>query len=195
MEYNFIGLVFCFVLIYMIIQFIFILNVGKDDHLMENYNNKIAIQQKTDAFVKTDCDKNIRYCTNNFDCSYFCEAPVSYNVKNICDTSLNICTPSAVAPTLLCDKKKGFLDSFVQTEVDGFWKCLNTKPYFFDEQQQLYSYVCGSDGIVDYDFNNSPQLNCECSKDYIKVYNINKPNIPICIKPEKLKLLSSFVNY
>lgn len=171
----------------------FILNTGKDPKELINLNHQLYTNKTYENNIKTDCNNTIRYCTSDYDCSIFCKPSASFNIKNICNNITKTCTPTPLIPNTNCDIKKGFLDSYVQTELDGFWKCLNTKPYFFDEQQQLYGYVCGSGGSVEYDFNKNVQLSCKCPIGYIQVFNINKPNIPICVQKEKLKILSSFI--
>lgn len=179
----------------MIVHFILIIRTGRDPRKSLNLNNKLYITNNNnnlEASIKTDCGKTIRYCTNDFDCGYMCNASVSFNVKNVCNTITRLCTPTPLGPTLECDAKKGFLDTYVQTELDSFWKCLNTKPYFFDEQQKLYEYVC-SGGEVNYNFDTNIQLTCKCALNQVRVYNINKPNIPVCVEKNKLKILSSFI--
>lgn len=177
----------------MIVQFIFILNIGKDPNKSSEINNKLYIENNYENDIQTDCSTQIRYCTNNFDCSYFCKPSASFNIKNICDSTTKVCLPIAIENTTECEAKKGFLDSYVQTEIDGFWKCLNTKPYFFDDQQNLYEFVCANGGKSFYDFSSNIPLSCNCAAGFIKVFNINKPNIPICVQKEKLKILSSFI--
>lgn len=193
MAYYLVSFLFCCILLYMIVHFVYILNMGDDPKKSSKINNKLYIEEKKDLNIKRDCATTIRYCTNNFDCANFCEPSPSFNIKNVCDSATKICTPTAVGYVDKCDNKKGFLDSYVQTELDGFWKCLNTKPYFFDEEQNLLGYVCSSGGKVAYDFHENVQLSCVCADGFVKAFNINKPSIPVCVQREKLKILSSFI--
>lgn len=193
MAYYLVSFLFCCILLYMAVQFIYILNVGDDPKKSSEINNKLYIEDKREFNIKRDCATNLRYCTNDYDCSNFCDRSLSFNIKNVCDPLTKTCTPTAVGHIDKCDNKKGFLDSYVQTELDGFWKCLNTKPYFFDNEQNLLGYVCGNGGEVNYDFQDGIQLSCVCANGFVKAFNINKPNIPICIQSDKLKILSSFI--
>lgn len=192
--FNFANILFCFILGYLIFQFALFLNKGADPNGSHNYSQIIATEQEKDSTpVKADCNNTLRYCSNDFDCAYFCAQPLLNNIKNVCDPVLKICKPTAILPTNECDQKKGFLDSYVVTEIDGFWKCLNTKPYYFKEDQSMYDYICHNGDLNRYDYSKNIPLYCECQTGYKRVVNINKPNIPLCIKKDKLKLLFNFV--
>lgn len=180
------------VIAFVIYQFYSIIKKGRDLKTEVNFKEKITVPVYNQNNIKTDCDKTIRYCTNDFDCSYLCNTPTFFNIKNTCDSKTKICAPTPITHVAECDSKKGFIDSYVQTELQGFWKCLNTKPYYFNKDQDIYLYVCNN-GDVEYDYFNNVPLTCKCNKNDIKVINMNKPQIPMCINEKSLNILSSFV--
>lgn len=176
-----------------ILYFKKILDNGRDPKTQMNFNEIIEVKEKDENISKPDCSSEVRYCTSDFDCAYLCDVPKSYNVKLSCDGKTNMCATAPIVMDSKCDAQKGFFDTYVQNEYSSLWKCLNTRPYLFDDQQKKLSHVCGNVGMATYNFEKNQDLTCTCPQNYVNAINIHKPHVPLCIKKTSLKLLSSFI--
>lgn len=175
--------------------------------LFKYYNNKVRQNLKNVKQTETtihsilpaqinDCHNKIVYCTTSKDCSHICtnanENEFICNSSSICSQS-TLSSTSANTAEIVCDQNKGFLPTLTADEFfEPYWICLNTRPYIFNNQQKINSFVCASGKL---NFRNFDTLyeDCICQGGDIKVKDILRNNIPICIQSHKLSLYPNLI--
>lgn len=163
------------------------LNTREFLHLIKT-NNSI------ENYTELDCAVNSIHCLQDSDCTRICANKQSNkfvcNAVNTCvESQSNENQPNHDSKTI-CNTSRGFYPALEVSEKFGErWTCLNTLNHIFDDNQQFHSYICN--GATNLNTRNLVS-SCTCPETHIRMKDIFRPNLVLCLEKKYISLFPNF---
>lgn len=175
------------------------------------YKYYIPIQDKYDAIINnrkftkifgeikedvasptTDCVSNVIRCIDDSDCAGLCERIENTNYKKfVCNKSKCVLETRDIVTD--CDESLGFFPVLQQTEFEVGWSCLNTLPWFFDDNRRFRNHICnGGTMRTPFDITNNIYRMCTCTWRSVLSVRDDRKTIPICVPSNIAHLFPSY---